>query len=56
MKAVTALGAHDRILDRLGSEGLLVPGVPQNPRACRPSPPAHAVPRGDLLDAERGDR
>jgi hypothetical protein len=50
------LGAHDQILERLGAEGVLVQGLPQDPRAYRPSPLARAVPSGDLLDAERGDR
>jgi antitoxin (DNA-binding transcriptional repressor) of toxin-antitoxin stability system len=50
------LGAHDRALERLHAEGLLVPGLPQDPRAYRPSPLGRAVRSGDLLAAERADR
>jgi antitoxin (DNA-binding transcriptional repressor) of toxin-antitoxin stability system len=50
------LGAHDQVLERLAAEGLLVPGLPQDPRAYRPSPLERAVPSRDLLAAERGDR
>lgn len=49
-------GAHDQALERLASQGLLVPGLPQDARAYRPSPLARAVKSRDLLDAERGDR
>jgi antitoxin (DNA-binding transcriptional repressor) of toxin-antitoxin stability system len=48
--------AHDQVLERLRDEGVLVPGLPQDPRAYRPSPLRRAVATRDLLDAERGDR
>jgi hypothetical protein len=50
------LGAHDQVLERLAAEGLLVPGLPQDPHAYRPSPLGRAVPSGDLLAAERDGR
>ena len=50
-----ALGAHDQALERLAAEGVLVPGLPQDPRAYRASPLARSVRSGDLLDAERGE-
>jgi len=52
----TALGSHDRILERLCAEGVLVEGLPQDPRAYRKSPLPRAVAVTDLLDAERTDR
>jgi hypothetical protein len=51
-----ALSAHDQALERLCAAGVLVAGLPQDPRAYRPSPLRGAVVSGDLLDAERGDR
>jgi antitoxin (DNA-binding transcriptional repressor) of toxin-antitoxin stability system len=54
--ARAVLGAHDQALERLCAEGVLVAGLPQDPRAYRPSPLARAVSSGDLLAAERGDR
>jgi antitoxin (DNA-binding transcriptional repressor) of toxin-antitoxin stability system len=50
------VGAHDEVLERLSAEGVLVAGLPQDPRAYRPSPLRRAVATGDLLDAERGNR
>lgn len=50
------LGARDQVLERLCAEGVLVPGLPQDSRAYRPSPLAQAVASADLLDAERGER
>ena len=52
----TPLAAHDRAIERLRAEGLLVPGLPQDERAYRPSPLAGAVRTSDLLAAERGQR
>lgn len=52
----TAIGAHDRIMERLCAEGILVAGLPQNSRAYRRSPLPRAVVSTDLLDAERRDR
>jgi len=54
--AGSALGAHDRILERLCAEGILVAGLPQDPGAYRRSPLRRSVSSTDLLDAERGDR
>jgi antitoxin (DNA-binding transcriptional repressor) of toxin-antitoxin stability system len=54
--ARAVLGAHDQALERLCAEGVLVAGLPQDPRAYRPSPLARAVASGDLLAAERGER
>jgi antitoxin (DNA-binding transcriptional repressor) of toxin-antitoxin stability system len=54
--AGAVLGAHDQALERLHAEGVLAPGLPQDPRAYRPSPLARGVASGDLLDAERGER
>lgn len=51
-----ALSAHDQVLERLCAEGVLVAGLPQDPRAYRPSPLRRAVASGDLLVAERGER
>lgn len=51
-----ALSAHDQMLDRLCAEGVLVAGLPQDPRAYRASPLHRPVESGDLLAAERGDR
>jgi antitoxin (DNA-binding transcriptional repressor) of toxin-antitoxin stability system len=52
----TPLTGHDRALERLSAEGVLVPGLPQDPRAYRPSPLRRPVVSADLLDAERGSR
>jgi antitoxin (DNA-binding transcriptional repressor) of toxin-antitoxin stability system len=52
----TVPSAHDQVLERLCAEGVLVVGLPQDPRAYRPSPLRRAVATGDLLDAERGGR
>jgi len=52
----TPLTAHDRAVERLCAEGVLVAGLPQDPRAYRPSPLSRPVPSADLLDAERGSR
>jgi antitoxin (DNA-binding transcriptional repressor) of toxin-antitoxin stability system len=52
----TPLAAHDRAIERLCAEGLLVAGLPQDARAYRTSPLRRAVASSDLLDAERGDR
>ena len=54
--AGTPLGAHERAIDRLCAEGVLVAGLPQDARAYRASPLRRAVASHDLLDAERGDR
>lgn len=50
------LSGHDRMLERLAAEGVLVVGLPQDARAYRPSPLRRAIASGDLLDAERGVR
>jgi antitoxin (DNA-binding transcriptional repressor) of toxin-antitoxin stability system len=50
------LSPHDQVLERLCAEGVLVAGLPQDPRAYRPSPLPQAVGTADLLDAERGER
>ena len=50
------LSAHDQVLERLSAEGVLVVGLPQDPRAHRPSPLRKAVASGDLLETERGER
>lgn len=50
------LTGHEQMLERLGAEGVLVAGLPQNPRAYRPSPLARAARSDDLLAAERGER
>lgn len=52
--ASAVLGAHDQALERLHAQGVLTPGLPQDPRAYRRSPLRRAVASGDLLDAERG--
>jgi antitoxin (DNA-binding transcriptional repressor) of toxin-antitoxin stability system len=54
--AGSVLGAHDQVLERLAATGVLAPGVPQDPRAYRPSPLERAIRSGDLLDAERSAR
>lgn len=50
------LGAHDQVLERLSAEGVLAPGLPQDPLAYRASPLERAVASSELLDAERADR
>jgi antitoxin (DNA-binding transcriptional repressor) of toxin-antitoxin stability system len=50
------LSAHDQVIERLCAEGILVAGLPQDPRAYRPSPLRRPVASGDLLAAERGER
>lgn len=52
----TPLTRHDLAFERLAAEGLLVPGLPQDARAYRPSPLRHSITTADLLDAERGSR
>jgi antitoxin (DNA-binding transcriptional repressor) of toxin-antitoxin stability system len=54
--AGAVLAAHDQALERLHAQGVLAPGLPQDPRAYRRSPLRRAVTSGDLLDAERGAR
>jgi antitoxin (DNA-binding transcriptional repressor) of toxin-antitoxin stability system len=51
-----ALAVHERALERLAAEGVLLPGLPQDPRAYRPSPLERPVASRDLLDAERAER
>lgn len=51
-----ALSGHDQALERLRGQGLLVVGLPQDPRAYRGSPLRRPIDSADLLDAERGDR
>jgi antitoxin (DNA-binding transcriptional repressor) of toxin-antitoxin stability system len=50
-----AVTAYDEAAARLCAEGLLVPGLPQDARAYRPSPLEASVASADLLAAERGD-
>jgi len=52
----TPLTAHDRAVERLCAEGVLVAGLPQDARAYRASPLRRAAASADLLDAERGER
>jgi antitoxin (DNA-binding transcriptional repressor) of toxin-antitoxin stability system len=52
----TSLTGHDQVLERLRAEGVLVPGLPQDARAYRPSPLSRPARSDDLLAAERGDR
>ena len=47
------LDAHDQALERLRAEGVLTPGLPQDPGAYAASPLARPVASADLLDAER---
>jgi hypothetical protein len=47
------LGAHGQSLEE---QGLLSPGLPQDPRAYRPSPLRRPVASQALLDAERSER
>jgi antitoxin (DNA-binding transcriptional repressor) of toxin-antitoxin stability system len=54
--AGAVLGAYDQVLERLAATGVIAPGVPQDPRAYRPSPLSRAIRSSDLLDAERGAR
>lgn len=51
-----SLGGHDQAMERLCAQGVLAPGLPQNPRAYRASPLQRPVSSAELLDAERGDR
>ncbi len=51
----TPLTAHDRALELLCAEGVLVAGLPQDARAYRSSPLPAAVTSSDMLDDERGD-
>ena len=52
----TPLTGHDRAVERLCAEGLLVAGLPQDARAYRASPLRRPVASADLLAAERGTR
>ena len=52
----TPLSAHERAIELLCADGVLLAGRPQDARAYRPSPLGHNVSVADLLDAERGDR
>lgn len=52
----SALSGDDLAFERLRATGVLVVGLPQDPRAYRPSPLARAVDSDDLLAEERGDR
>jgi antitoxin (DNA-binding transcriptional repressor) of toxin-antitoxin stability system len=54
--AGAVLGTRDQVLERLCAEGVLVAGLPQDPRAYRPSPLGRAIASRDLLAEERGDR
>lgn len=49
------LGSLDQALERLRAKGILVPGLPQDPRAYRQSPLEKPVRTADLLEAERGE-
>lgn len=53
--AGAVLGVHERALERLAAEGVLLPGLPQDPRAYRPSPLSRPVASRDLLDVERAE-
>lgn len=50
----TPLTAHERAIEQLAAEGLVVREAPQDPEAYRPSPLPRAVETADLLEAERG--
>ncbi len=52
----TLLAGHEQAFERLSAEGVLVPGLPQDPRAYRRSPLRLSVASGDLLEAERGSQ
>jgi antitoxin (DNA-binding transcriptional repressor) of toxin-antitoxin stability system len=52
----SALSSHDQILERLRAEGVLLVGLPQDPRAYRRSPLDRGVRSDDLLGEERGER
>jgi antitoxin (DNA-binding transcriptional repressor) of toxin-antitoxin stability system len=54
--AGTPLAPHERAIDQLVAEGLLVREAPHDRGAYRPSPLPRAVATADLLDAERGER
>ncbi len=55
-RAGAVVSAQDEVLERLSDAGVLVAGLPQDPRAYRASPLRRAVASGDLLNAERGER
>lgn len=50
------LSGDAQALERLRSEGVLVVGLPQDPRAYRRSPLRRPVESADLLEAERSER
>lgn len=52
----TPLSAHDQAVERLCAQGVLVAGLPQDPRAYRPSPLRRPVSSRELLEAERAER
>lgn len=54
--AETALGEAERALERLHADGLLVPGLPQDPAAYRRTTVRLAGDSQSLLDADRGER
>ncbi len=49
-----AVCAHDEVLKRLAAEGILMVGMPQDPRAYKRSP-LRAAASDDLLDSERNE-
>lgn len=51
----TVLAPFDQALERLAAQGVLSIGLPQDPRAYRPSPLRQSVEWRDLLDQERGE-
>lgn len=50
------LSSIDQAIERLRAAGVLVAGLPQDPRVYRRSPLGRSVSTTDLLEAERGDR
>jgi antitoxin (DNA-binding transcriptional repressor) of toxin-antitoxin stability system len=50
------LSSLDQAVERLQAQGILVAGLPQDPRAYRPSPLEKPVRTADLLAAERGEQ
>ena len=49
------LAPYEEAAERLCAEGVLVRGLPHDPRVYRPSPLRRPVPSDELLAAERGD-
>lgn len=54
--AEAVVGTREQTLDRLHAEGLLIPGLPQNPQAYKRTKVRLTGTSQGLLDADRAER